>query len=139
VDRLAVVADRQPYGVIPSVDLHVDPGGVACMPQGVRHGLLCDAIRGCRDHWAERVEIAREAHLHPRFVVEAAHEPLDVGNAVLRGEVGLSAVAQRPHHRPHLGEGTGALVLDELERIERRCRVRRGGSAEQAMTTCADC
>ena len=57
-------------------------------------------------------------HLDPGLVADAAREPLDVGDAVLRGEVGVLAVAQRAHHGPHLGERARALLLDHPERVD---------------------
>jgi hypothetical protein len=72
---------------------------------------------------ADRVEIADQAHLHPCSSPTLVASRGISAMPFLRGEVGLPAIAQRPHHGPHLGEGTGALVLDELECIERRRRV----------------
>ena len=50
-------------------------------------------------------------------------QPLDVGDAALRREVRVLAVAQRPDQRPQLGERARGRLLDHLERLDGGGRV----------------
>jgi hypothetical protein len=78
---------------------------VACVPDRVRDRLLGDAVDRGADQRAQTVEVAGQLHVDARTVAGTAGQPLQVGDAALRRELGLVAVAQRPDQRPQVGQG----------------------------------
>ena len=99
------------------------------MPQGIGDRLLRDPEDSGVDRRREGGQVTRDRHLHPRPGRRGPGQPLEVGHTGLRGVVGGRLVAQHAHHRPHLGQRARRLLLDHLQRLERR---RRAGRREGA-------
>ena len=93
--RLAVVEHDDEHAVLLADDADVDPGRVSRVPDRVGDRLLGDPVDGGSDHRPQAVEVAHELDVHAR-PVGSRGEPGDVGDATLRREVRIVAVAQRP-------------------------------------------
>ena len=77
---------------------------MARVPDRVRDRLLGDPVDRGADQRSQVVEVAGQLHVDARTGAGRGGEPLDVGDAALRREIGVLAVAQRADQRPQLGE-----------------------------------
>jgi hypothetical protein len=126
VGTVTVVPDGEVDVLSITGDADVHPCRVAGVADGVRDGLLREAVDRGPHRRADVVEVTAQLDLDARPIPGAASEPLDVAHPRLRGELGLAAGPQEADHGAHLRERPRGRLLDDPQRVDGAVGVGRG-------------